>query len=77
MWLSRLRTRHSVQEDAGLTPYLPQWVKDPVLPQAAGSAAWSQMRLRSGVAMAVAQASSYSSGFDQYPGNLHMPWVQC
>ena len=35
MWLSRLRIQHSISEDAGLTPSLTQWVKDPVLPQAA------------------------------------------
>ena len=34
LWLSGLR--HSVCEDAGLIPGLTQWVKDPVLPQAAG-----------------------------------------
>ena len=31
MWLSGLRSRHSVFEDVGLIPGLPQWVKDPVL----------------------------------------------
>ena len=35
LWLSRLRTRHSVYEDAGLIPCLTQWVKDLALPQAA------------------------------------------
>ena len=34
MWLSGLRTRHSVREDSGLIPGLHQWVKDPVLLQA-------------------------------------------
>ena len=34
LWLSRLRTWHSVWEDAGLKPRLDQWVKDPALPQA-------------------------------------------
>ena len=34
-WLSWLRTQHSLHEDVGSVPDLAQWVKDPVLPQAA------------------------------------------
>ena len=29
LWLSGLRTQHSVHEDTGLIPGLTQWVKDP------------------------------------------------
>ena len=35
LWLSGLRTLHSVYEDVGLIPGLTQWVKDPPLLQAA------------------------------------------
>ena len=32
LWLNRLRTQHSVYEDADSLPSLDQWVKDPELP---------------------------------------------
>ena len=35
LWLSGLRTRHSVYKDAGSNPDLPQWAKDTVMTQAA------------------------------------------
>ena len=35
LWLSGLRPQHGLCEDAGSIPRLPQWVKDPTLPQAA------------------------------------------
>ena len=35
LWLSRLRIQQSVYGDVGSIPSFAQWVKDPVLPQAA------------------------------------------
>ena len=57
-WLSRLIIRHSIHEDASLTTSFAQWVKDSMLPQAAGR---SKMRLGSGVTVALVEAGSYSS----------------
>ena len=51
LWLSQLKTLHSFREDAVLIPGLHQWVKDPVLLQAAAQATDAA---QIGVAMAVA-----------------------
>ena len=37
LWLSELRTQHSVREDEGWIPGLTQWVKDSALLQAGKS----------------------------------------
>ena len=34
LWLSELKTRHSVPNGVGLIPGLTQWIKYPALPQA-------------------------------------------
>ena len=43
LWLSMLRTRHSIPEDVGTIPGLTCWVKDPAL----------QTQLGSGIAVAI------------------------
>ena len=52
LWLSRLRTQHSVCQDASSTPGLSQWVKDLALPQAVVTDVASF-----GIAVAVAAAA--------------------
>ena len=49
LWLSSLRTRQSVHEDADSIPGLTQWVKNPSLPQTR-----LQRQLGSGVTVAEA-----------------------
>ena len=46
LWLSWLRTQHSIHKGAGSTPGITQWFKDPELPRAAvqvTDAAWIQV----------------------------------
>ena len=54
MWLSELRTQHSVHEDGGSIHGLPQWLKYPCHKLKHKSQMW----LKSGVAMAVAWVSA-------------------
>ena len=49
LWLSGSRTLHSLCADVGTIPGFTQWVKEPVVPQAACRL---QMWLQSGIAMA-------------------------
>ena len=63
LWLSGLRTRCCLCEEAGLSPGLTQWVRDPVLLQVwpgHGCGVGLQPQLR----------------FNPWPGDFHMPQVQ-
>ena len=67
-WVKNLT---SIREDVSLIPGLTQWVKkDPGLPQAVRR---SQIRLRSGIAVAVAQAGSCSSSSTPNLGTCTCP----
>ena len=61
------------REVAGLILGLTQQVKDPSCHELSCR---SQTQLRSGVAVAVVWAGSYSSRYTSSLGNFHMPWVQ-
>ena len=73
LWLSRLRTQHSVQEDATSIPGLTQWVKDWYYHKLQHR---SQMQLRSGVAVAVAKAAAADSASSLRNFYMLSVWVQ-
>ena len=58
MWLSGLRTRHSVREDGGSVPGLTRWLK---IWRCRKLPCRPQMRFRSGIAVAVVWAFGNSS----------------
>ena len=63
----------SIREDAGSVSDLSLWVKGFSVAVSSGV---GSRQLRSYIAVAVVQASSYQLQFDPYSGNFHMPWVQ-
>ena len=73
VWLSGLRTQHCVCEDVGLIPGFVQWVKDLMLPQAAGQVA-DVARIWRCCGCGVGRQLQLT--FYPCPGNFHMPQVQ-
>ena len=73
MWLSGLKTQHSIHEDAGLIPGLTQWVEDLTLLQAVAQVADSaQIWCCCGRGV----GWQLQLQFNPYPGNFHMLQVQ-
>ena len=73
LWLSRLRTRPSVSEDAGSIPGLTQWVKELLLLQDVVQVT-DAARILCCCGCGVGQQLKLQ--FDSLPGNFHMPWVR-
>ena len=73
LWLSRLRTQHSVCEDVGLICGLAQWVKGSILPQAV---VWVTDAAQ--IWHCYGCGIGWSCSSDSIPscGNFHMPHVQ-
>ena len=70
LWLSGLRSQHSLHEDVGLIPSLTQvWCCHKL-------GCRSQIGLGSLIAVALATTSSCISDLTLSPGNFHMPQVQ-
>ena len=73
LWLSRLRTQHSVPEDASFIPGLTQWVKDPALLQAAAQVADAAQIQGYCVCGRGPSCSSYSPSAQELPYAIGAP----